>query len=492
MTEIAGVARVRRFSTLLAATLVATVAALSALDVAAAQALPPGDWTLAFNDEFSSAGVNAALWTKGWQHEGTSYIKGECLSSSHVSQPGNGYLYLELRSDGCGAGVESNPYDGVPGHAGFSYSYGYVEWRAYVPGIEPPNLGCPKGGCLPDWPALWGTEVHGGEFPEETEIDTMEGLTSKGRPCFHFHHWKEPIEHLGGCAPETKSYAGWHTYAADWEPGTVNYYYDGVKVGQLSSAYINSNPQFLTMDMLPPCSGCGQPNQIPDTMVIDYVRVWQHPPGDFNGDGHTDVMGIESDGTLLLYEGNGSGGWLNGGNGINVGNGWNMFTHGVIGVGDFNGDGHTDLMGVKTDGTSWLYEGNGSGGWLNGGNGINVGNGWNVFTQILGVADFNGDGYPDVMGVKSDGTLLLYEGNGSGGWLNGGNGINVGFGWNAFTHVVGVGDFNGDGHPDVMGVESDGTLLLYEGNGSGGWLNGGNGINVGFGWNVFTTVIGWA
>jgi hypothetical protein len=241
-----------------------------------------------FNEEFSKAGLNTSLWTPGWQHGGISGpVSGQCMSSSNVSQPGNGYLYLELKpqANTCewggerasvadtGALVESNPGDGVPGHTGFSYSYGFVEWRAYVPGIAPEGWGCPKGGCVPDWPALWSLpESH------ETEIDTMEGLGHLGQACYHFH---PPFGSAGpgGCA--SGSYAGWHTYGVNWEPGVVTYYYDGSEVGKITSSKINSTPQYLVMNMVPPTDG--QPLQAPDTMVIDYVRVWQYSAPDTPG-----------------------------------------------------------------------------------------------------------------------------------------------------------------------------------------------------------------
>jgi beta-glucanase (GH16 family) len=239
----------------------------------------PGNWRLVLNEEFSAAGLNTSVWTPGWQHGGLSGpMAGQCLSSAFVSQPGNGYLYLELKHqantcestsvENTGSLVESNPGDGVPGHGGFSSSYGDVEWRVYIPGIAPAGWGCPKGGCLPDWPALW-------SLPEnhENEIDTMEGLGHLGQACYHF---PPPFGQSAPGACVSGSYAEWHTYDAAWRPGVVTYYYDGTKVGEISSGNVNSRPEYLVMDMVPPEDG--QPSQSPDTMVVDYVRVWQNEP----------------------------------------------------------------------------------------------------------------------------------------------------------------------------------------------------------------------
>ena len=49
----------------------------------------------------------------------------------------------------------------------------------------------------------------------------MEGLS--GQACWHFH---DPQGGPGGCSTATYT-GGWHTFGADWEPGSVTYYYDG-------------------------------------------------------------------------------------------------------------------------------------------------------------------------------------------------------------------------------------------------------------------------
>ena len=251
--------------------------ASAAVNVAQAEPMPvgvPGNWAMIFNEEFSANGVNTALWTPEWPNEPMS---GECTSPSLVSQPGNGYLYLQVRAQestcggtkhaDTGALVESNPGDGKPGHSGFLYSYGYVEWHVYIVGWGGAEQGCPTGGCIPDWPALW-------SFPEnrENEIDTMEGLRREA--CHTWWHHIAPIEETQGC--QSGSYAGWHTYGADWEPGVLKFYYDGAQVGEVKSGYINFTPQYLIMDDVPP-NGHGDQLVVPDEIVVDYARVWQHP-----------------------------------------------------------------------------------------------------------------------------------------------------------------------------------------------------------------------
>lgn len=141
---------VRRLSVLLviAVTLVTVISGA----VAQAEPLPdgiPGTWQLKVNEEFTGAGLNTALWTPGWQSDASisGPVSNECLASKNVSQPGNGYIYLQLRKEHATCGtttvedtgglIESNPSDGQPGHSGYAYTYGVVEWEAYVPESRP-------------------------------------------------------------------------------------------------------------------------------------------------------------------------------------------------------------------------------------------------------------------------------------------------------------------------------------------------------------------
>ncbi|MDQ0148015.1 FG-GAP repeat domain-containing protein, partial [Pseudarthrobacter niigatensis] len=63
--------------------------------------------------------------------------------------------------------------------------------------------------------------------------------------------------------------------------------------------------------------------------------------------------------------------------------------------------------------------------------------------------------------------------------------IKVGDGWNVMTAISAAGDLTGDGKPDLVARDTNGTLWTYPGQGNGlfGWR-----INVGPGWNVMTAI----
>jgi beta-glucanase (GH16 family) len=225
-------------------------------------------WKLIFNDEFNGTSLNTSIWTPGWFGTGitgpVNVAETTCYSPSNVQLPGDGNLHLSLiqQSETCfggeepltGALISSNPDDGVAGHVGFQYTFGYMEVGVYLP---PSSTG-----VIANWPAAWS---DGQSWPTDGENDTLEGLS--GSPCFHF---ESPAGNPGGCA--VGNYSGWHTFGSDWKPGSVTYYYDGVKVGEITTG-ITSAPQYLILENTQ--GSYGGVTVTPATMLVDYIRVWQ-------------------------------------------------------------------------------------------------------------------------------------------------------------------------------------------------------------------------
>jgi hypothetical protein len=160
-------------------------------------------------------------------------------------------------------------------------------------------------------------------------------------------------------------------------------------------------------------------------------------PGDWNGDGKDDLLARKPDGTLFLYRGNGAGGWITG-LGEQIGSQFNMFDI-IVAVGDWSGDAKPDLLARKPDGALFLYRGDGLGAWLAGVcEGTQIGSQFNMFDALVGPGDWTGDGKSDLLARRNDGTLFLYRGNGAGGWVTG-NGEQIGTNFNAFDAMVTTG-----------------------------------------------------
>jgi hypothetical protein len=102
-----------------------------------------------------------------------------------------------------------------------------------------------------------------------------------------------------------------------------------------------------------------------------------------------------------------------------------------------------------------------------------------VFTKVFSPADFTGDRKADILAIKANGDLVLYRGNGLGGFT--GAGIKIGAGWGIFANVFPGGDFPGDTWSDILAIKANGDLFLYRGNGLGGFTGVGARISTGWG-----------
>jgi hypothetical protein len=184
--------------------------------------------------------------------------------------------------------------------------------------------------------------------------------------------------------------------------------------------------------------------------------------GDFNRDGNADLAipsGTFNNVTVLL--GNGSGGFTPAsGSPITVGNG--PF---LVAVADFNGDGNADIAAIGQDQNVVVLLGNGQGGFTTAANPASVGD----YPYAVATADFNGDGKADLAVANYFGnnvTVLL--GNGSGGFTpSPGSPFPV----PPTPYSLAVGDFNGDGHPDLAVATQNNTVTILLGNGSGGFTS---------------------
>jgi beta-glucanase (GH16 family) len=230
-----------------------------------------GNWKLIFDDEFSSTQLDTSKWSTGWQGSGitapVNASEEECYDPAQVTQSG-GFLNLSLitKSESCGIADPRYASGIVTTKNKFSYTYGFLQARVWLPSVTGQQ------NQIADWPAVW---TDGFSWPTDGEDDIIEGI--KGLACAHFHSATSPggiaaadgtadVSAVSGCVNLT---GGWHVFGADWEPGSVTYYYDGKDIGSVTSG-VTSAPMYVILDY-----ASGPPYQSPSTMKVDYVRVWQ-------------------------------------------------------------------------------------------------------------------------------------------------------------------------------------------------------------------------
>ncbi len=232
--------------------------------------------------------------------------------------------------------------------------------------------------------------------------------------------------------------------------------------------------------------------------------------GDSNRDGNADLYARDKNGKLWLLRGDGHGALKKA---RKLPGRWKGFDV-IAGFGDLTNDGRVDLVARKKgSGRTFVYPAQGKkgfgdrfGGWtrfsgvrhlVSGGAikssgvdllGVNAkgylvsfanrqgrpleavvpaGTTFEDTNLVLTVGDWNRDGHTDVLTRSaSTGDLMLRAGNGADGFAAP---VLAGPGFGSVADLRAVGDINGDGAPDLAGKPAGGSARVYPGNGAGGF-----------------------
>jgi len=216
-------------------------------------------WNMIFDDEFDGSSLDLSKWRPNWLGSSDADItppigsaETSCYDPAQVSE-GNGELDLTAAARSCDG--HSYASGMVESNGKFNFTYGYIEARIWTP----------KGTGM--WPAFW---LDGQNWPQDREIDVLEAYGTD-TSLYHYHYAGCGMDcELGGSVEVPGAMSSWHTYAADWEPDVITWYYDGQKVWQYSTS-ITSSPMYIIVNLGLNSSS----SAVPATMRVDYVRVWQ-------------------------------------------------------------------------------------------------------------------------------------------------------------------------------------------------------------------------
>jgi FG-GAP-like repeat len=183
--------------------------------------------------------------------------------------------------------------------------------------------------------------------------------------------------------------------------------------------------------------------------------------GDVTGDRRPDLVARDpsvTDGTLWVYPHDGSTHrhpWS--GPRESAGTGWNLAT--AMLLGDLTGDGGLDLVVRDRAGDLWIYPHDGSAS----GNPWTAprswaGTGWNT-ARALALGDVAGDGRPDLVDLESDGSLWIYVTGSEAGPTR------VPGDWTTTTRLA-LGDVSGTGRLDLVALDANGELWVHPHDGS--------------------------
>ena len=174
--------------------------------------------------------------------------------------------------------------------------------------------------------------------------------------------------------------------------------------------------------------------------------------GDFNDDMLPDILLQNTNGAVAVWETDGTS-VTSSAVVANSGPNWH-----AIGTGDFNDDGHSDILLQNTSGAVAIWDMNGTS-ITSSAVVANPGANW----KAVGTGDFNDDGHSDILLQNTNGTVAIWEMNGANGTTVADSAVvaNPGANWK----VVGTGDFNGDGHSDILLQNTNGNVAIWEMNG---------------------------
>ena len=201
---------------------------------------------------------------------------------------------------------------------------------------------------------------------------------------------------------------------------------------------------------------------------------------DFNGDRRGDMVLRDSAGWLTSWVGTAAGGLSQNGtlSTVNIPANWSL-----VGTADFNGDGFEDLLMRRNDGyvADWL--GHFGGRFTD--NGPRTSYLFSSDWKVAGTGDFDRDGFDDFLLRRDDGWLTYWRGQANGSFTSTGT---PSLFFTPDWKLVSTGDFNGDGYSDILLRRDDGWVTNWLGTAGGGFTN--NGANTSLFFTTDWKVIG--
>jgi beta-glucanase (GH16 family) len=229
-------------------------------------------WTLIWSDEFNNSNVDLSKWkyetgASGW---GNNELENYTTSSENSRIENGNLLIIATKKIVNGT---SNYYSARMKTQGLaSFEYGKIEARIKLP----------EGQGI--WPAFWmlGDNITQVGWPKCGEIDIMEHINNNSQINGTMHWDNNGHVSAGGTA--VCDVTQYHVYSIVWDKNTIRWYrddynyYTGYIINNVNSTDEFHQPFFIILNLAVGGNWPGYPDsttQFPDTMYVDYVRVYQ-------------------------------------------------------------------------------------------------------------------------------------------------------------------------------------------------------------------------
>jgi beta-glucanase (GH16 family) len=251
------------------------------------RASDPTVWSLVWEDEFDGAdgsGVDAAKWTmetggNGW---GNNELETYTNRTQNAFLSSGSLVIKAIKETLTGTDGITRNYTSarLKTQSKFEQAYGRFEARIKIP----------YGQGL--WPAFWmlGSDISTTGWPACGEMDIMENIGREPSIVHGTIHGPGYSGANGLSADYTLSNGknfsdDFHTFAVEWEPNVARFYVDGILYKTRTPAdlpagakWVFDHPFFIILNVAVGGSWPGNPDQttvFPQTMQVDYVRVYQ-------------------------------------------------------------------------------------------------------------------------------------------------------------------------------------------------------------------------
>ena len=248
-----------------------TVIATAAAAPSAALAEPPATqhslsmrgFNLVFDDEFNGSVLNRRLWEPSLPWGNTNRAEQQYYTPQALSLKDGALVITARRQQRKGKPFTSGV---ITSDQHFKFAYGFAEIRAQVP----------AGAGL--WSAFWLVVRQRGSNEEADIVEVLGRNPTQGYAVLHYGTMIKKEINVGSYTADDLS-AGWHTFALDWQPGSMIWYVDGVERQRVTQG-VPSSPMVIIANLAvgSPQSWTGPTDAttpFPADYKIDYIRVFQ-------------------------------------------------------------------------------------------------------------------------------------------------------------------------------------------------------------------------
>ncbi len=230
-------------------------------------------WNLIWSDEFTNTTIDMSNWSfetgtgvGGWGNNELEYYTNRPENAT-IS---NGKLLIIARKEPFSGSNYTSARMKTQGKK--SWTYGKIEAK----------IKFPNGNGI--WPAFWmlGDNITQVGWPQCGEIDIMEHVNSDPQIHGTIHWYNNSYAYYGG--DTTANLSQYHVYGIEWDQNGIAWFLDGNKYWEANiSNNINGTnefhaPFFILLNMAVGGNWPGNPDpgtNFPDTLFVDYVRVYQ-------------------------------------------------------------------------------------------------------------------------------------------------------------------------------------------------------------------------